>query len=160
MMSAQRTRPDGMALSSDDCRARTSEGTWPLYQRPTRVRIAIAASAAAPNQAMLRCPFGTTMNAASSGPVDAPALPPTWNNDWANPWRPPDASRATRDDSGWKMDDPMPTSATATRMMPKAGATDSSSRPRSVKPMPIGSEYGFGFMSVNEPITGCSSDAV
>ncbi len=54
----------------------------------------------------------------------------------------------------------MPTSATANRITANAGATDSSSRPSSVKPMPSGSEYGFGLLSVNEPMTGCSSDAV
>ena len=43
---------------------------------------------------------GTTTNAASSGPIDEPRLPPTWNTDCASPCRPPDAMRATRDDSG------------------------------------------------------------
>ena len=38
-----------------------------------------------------------------------PVLPPTWNTDCARPWRPPDAMRATRLDSGWNTDDPMPT---------------------------------------------------
>ena len=51
---------------------------------------------------MLRWPCGTTMKAASSGPIARPTLPPTWNTDWARPWRPPEASRATREDSGWK----------------------------------------------------------
>ncbi len=60
----------------------------------------IANSAAAENQAMLLCPRGTTINAASSGPMADPVLPPTWNSDWANPCRPPEAMRATRDDSG------------------------------------------------------------
>ena len=45
------------------------------------------------------------MNAASSGPSDDPKLPPVWKSDCANPCRPPDASRAMRDDSGWKIDD-------------------------------------------------------
>ena len=45
---------------------------------------------------------------ASSGPKAWPALPPTWNTDWAMPKRPPDAERATREDSGWKIDDPVP----------------------------------------------------
>ena len=31
---------------------------------------------------------------------ELPALPPTWNKDWAKPCRPPEASRAMRDDSG------------------------------------------------------------
>ena len=40
------------------------------------------------------------MNAASSGPIADPVLPPTWNSDWAKPCRPPEAMRATRDDFG------------------------------------------------------------
>ena len=68
--------------------------------------------------------------------------------------------RATRDDSGWKIDDPMPTHATAASTRPKVGAIDSSSRPTSVKDMPIASEYGFGLASVKRPTTGCSSEAV
>ena len=51
---------------------------------------------------MLLCPRGATINAASSGPMADPVLPPTWNSDWANPCRPPEAMRATRDDSGVK----------------------------------------------------------
>jgi hypothetical protein len=38
-------------------------------------------SAASANQATLLCPFGNTMNAAASGPIADPALPPTWNTD-------------------------------------------------------------------------------
>ena len=87
---------------------------------------------------MLRWPYGSTMYAASSGPVAEPALPPTWNSDCAKPCRPPDASRATRDDSGWNTDEPMPTIATAKRITPYVGATESSSRPTSVKAMPVG----------------------
>ena len=97
---------------------------------------------------MLRWPCGITINAASSGPSDEPALPPTWNSDCARPCRPPDAMRATRDDSGWNTDEPQPTSAAATSSTPKLGATDISSSPTSVKPMPTGSEYGFGCLSV------------
>jgi hypothetical protein len=81
------------------------------YQRPTENRISIARSATAENQAMLPCPNGTTMKAASSGPKAVPALPPTWNTDCASPCRPPDAMRATREDSGWKTEDPIPTRA-------------------------------------------------
>ena len=60
----------------DGCRA---------YHRLTWLRIRIASSAAAENQAMLPWPCGTTMNAASSGPTAEPVLPPTWNSDCANP---------------------------------------------------------------------------
>ena len=52
------------------------------------------------------------MKAASSGPSDWPKLPPTWNSDCAKPWRPPEAARATRDASGWKIAEPTPISAT------------------------------------------------
>ena len=40
------------------------------------------------------------MKAASNGPAAEPILPPSWNNDWAKPWRPPEAMRATRDEFG------------------------------------------------------------
>ena len=50
------------------------------------------------------------MNAATSGPIAEPVLPPTWNSDCASPCRPPDAIRATREDSGWKTAEPRPTS--------------------------------------------------
>ena len=65
-----------------------------------RVNTTMAASAASENHAMLRCPRGSTMNAANSGPSAVPAFPPTWKSDCASPCWPPDARRATRDDSG------------------------------------------------------------
>jgi hypothetical protein len=77
----------------------------------------MASSAAPENQATLPWPRGTTMNAASSGPIAEPVLPPTWNSDWAKPCRPPEAMRATRDDSGWNTDEPTPTSAAASRIV-------------------------------------------
>src|ERR1022692_2664487 len=52
------------------------------------------------------------------------------------------------DDSGWNTDDPTPTSATASRIMPKRGANAKSSRPESVNPILTGSEYGVGRWSV------------
>ena len=52
--------------------------------------------------------------AAASGPNALPVLPPTWKNDCANPYRPPEAARATREDSGWKIDDPVPIRPDAT----------------------------------------------
>jgi hypothetical protein len=45
----------------------------------------IPASAVTANHAMLRWPFGSTTNAASSGPIAEPALPPTWKSDCAKP---------------------------------------------------------------------------
>ncbi len=60
----------------------------------------MARSAAAENQDRLSCPLGITSQAASSGPVAVPTLPPTWKMDCARPCRPPEAMRATREDSG------------------------------------------------------------
>jgi hypothetical protein len=60
---------------------------------------------------------GTTMNAASSGPMADPVLPPTWNSDWADPCCPPEAMRATRDESGGNTDEPTPTSAAANKIV-------------------------------------------
>ena len=42
-------------------------------------------TAASANQAMLAWPLGITTSATSSGPIAWPALPPTWNTDWAKP---------------------------------------------------------------------------
>ncbi len=120
----------------------------------------MATSAAIENHARLCWPYGMMTAAASSGPIALPTLPPTWNSDCASPCRPPEAMRATRDDSGWKIDEPVPTSAAASSSVPKLGATDISSSPTSVKPMPTGSEYGFGCRSVYSPTIGCSSEAV
>ena len=100
------------------------------------------------NHATLRCPRGRTMNAASSGPSDEPKLPPVWNSDCAKPWRPPDASRAMRDDSGWKTADPTPTSPAASSSSPNRDANASSNRPTSVTLMPAASENGCGRRSV------------
>jgi len=69
------------------------------------------------NQAMERCPYGITTAAASNGPIADPVLPPTWKVDWAVPKRPPEAIRATRDASGWKVAEPTPTTAAATSSM-------------------------------------------
>ena len=100
------------------------------------------------------------MNAASSGPIDDPALPPTWNSDCASPCCPPEAMRATRDDSGWNTADPIPTIATAARTIAKVGADAIRISPTMVNVIPIGSEYGVGRWSVYKPTSGCSSDAV
>ena len=73
----------------------------------------IDSSAISANQAMEPWPKVTTIAAAISGPSACPRLPPTWNSDCANPNRPPEAMRATREDSGWKIAEPRPTSAAA-----------------------------------------------
>src|SRR5450830_1730450 len=77
-----------------------------------------------------------------------------------DPCRQPDAMRATREASGWKTEEPVPTSAAATSSTPKFGATDSSSKPHKVEPMPMASEYGLGCLSVYSPTSGCNSEAV
>lgn len=100
------------------------------------------------NPPMLRCPWGSTMNAAMSGPIAVPTFPPTWKNDCASPCRPPDAILATRDDSGWKTDDPIPTSAAARRREEKLRATERRRSPARVLAIPIASEYGIGRRSV------------
>ena len=79
-------------------------------------------SAISENQAMLPWPKGTTISAASSGPSAEPTLPPTWKSDCAKPCRPPEASRATREDSGWKTAEPRPTSAAPSTSTGKLGA--------------------------------------
>ena len=79
-------------------------------------------------------------SAASSGPMAPPALPPTWNIDCASPFRPPEASCATREDSGWKTEEPQPISPTASRMGTKPGATERVNSPSSVKHIPAASE--------------------
>ena len=71
-------------------------------------------SAAHENQATLVWPCGKTMKAASSGPAEEPRLPPTWKIDCASPCLPPEAMRATREDSGWNTEEPVPMSAAAT----------------------------------------------
>ena len=73
----------------------------------------IESSAISANQPIEACPKVTTIAAAISGPSAWPRLPPTWNSDCASPNRPPEAMRATRDDSGWKIAEPSPTSAAA-----------------------------------------------
>src|SRR4051812_43829981 len=105
-------------------------------------------SARSEHQAMLDWPRGATRNAPSSGPNDDPRLPPTWNSDCASPYRPPDAIRAMRDDSGWKIDDPTPISPAASNRIGNVGAADSSSNPRSEQVIAATSEYGAGRESV------------
>ena len=48
--------------------------------------------------------------------------------------------RATREDSGWKTDEPMPISIADSSTAPKLPACAKESSPTSVKPMPTGSE--------------------
>ncbi len=56
--------------------------------------------------------------------------------------------RATREDSGWKTDEPTPTIPAATRSAEKLPALDRSNSPTRVKPIPTASENGMGRRSV------------
>src|SRR3569832_1955398 len=100
---------------------------------PTPASTIMASNAKSENTARLFWPCGSTTQAASSGPNDAPALPPTWKIDCARPCRPPEAMRATRDASGWKIDGPLPTSAAAASSSGNVVACDSNSSPARVK---------------------------
>ena len=73
-------------------------------------------NASSANQATLPFPWETTMNAASNGPSELPAFPPSWNNDCAKPRRAPAAMCATREASGWKIAEPSPMTAAEMRM--------------------------------------------
>src|ERR1700680_683386 len=130
-----------------------------LAHEPMSASRMIPSKATSENQAMLDCPLGST-NAASKGPSAEPAFPPSWKSDCAMPSCPPEAKRAIRDDSGWNTEDPMPTSAAATRTVPKVGAIDKISRPIKVKPIPNASEYGLARWSVSTPTKGGRSNAV
>ncbi len=59
-------------------------------------------------------------NAAISGASELPKLPPTWNSDCAKPCAPPEARRATREDSGWKIAEPIPSNAAPASTTSKA----------------------------------------
>ena len=114
MATANATLRRGRAFTAETALAvRLRVAITPAYHRPTPDRMAIAVSARAANQATLPWPFGTMMKAAASGATAWPKLPPTWKTDCASPCRPPDAMRATREDSGWKTEEPSPTSPAA-----------------------------------------------
>ena len=95
--------PFGFLASS----SRLNSAWRPMVQIIT----AMARNAAAENQARLAWPRGTMMNAASNGPSAPPACPPTWKMPCASPCWPPDAVRAMRVASGWKIEEPRPTHA-------------------------------------------------
>ncbi len=138
---ANATRPRGSTGPVLAAAARARAATaLAAYQRDTAPSTSIASSAASENQAIAHCPRGSTTRAASSGPIAPPVLPPTWNSDCAKPYRPPEAMRATRDDSGWNTAEPTPTSIAEATTIAKECAVESSNSPASVKPMPIGSE--------------------
>ena len=118
------------------------------YQPPTRQSTTIAISAARENQATLRCPRGSTTKAAASGPTAEPALPPTWKSDCASPCCPPEAIRATREDSGWKTALPNPTIPADSSTIGKLPAAESRMSPTRVNVIPAMSEYGRGRWSV------------
>jgi hypothetical protein len=92
-------------------------GRWCPYHPPTLERSTMPPIASTLNQMMDDWPFGAMMSAARSGPREEPRLPPVWNTDWARPYRSPAAMCATRDASGWKIEEPMPTMTDETRII-------------------------------------------
>ncbi|MOA25937.1 hypothetical protein D3C78_1466930 [compost metagenome] len=131
-----------------------------MYQ-PRNIRVTPRKnSPARPNQATWVWPNGMTMAAASSGPRAEPVLPPTWKVDCARPKRPPEASRAIREVSGWKVDEPMPTKADASRIIGKLPTKASITIPTNVHRVPSGNRFGVGRRSVKKPTQGCNSEAV
>ncbi len=56
--------------------------------------------------------------------------------------------RATREDSGWKIAEPRPTSAAAKISSAYVCARDNTTRPTIVKPIETGSENGIGRLSL------------
>jgi hypothetical protein len=75
--SAIRTRRESGASGCGSVAAKVLAAICGLYQIPIRPRMTIARNAIDENQAMLDWPNGTTINAASSGPIEEPKLPPT-----------------------------------------------------------------------------------
>ncbi|MNH39564.1 hypothetical protein D3C79_1007570 [compost metagenome] len=65
-----------------------------------------------------------------------------------------------REVSGWKVDEPMPTSAEASRIIGKLPTKASMTMPTSVHKVPSGSRFGAGRRSVKKPTQGCSNEAV
>ncbi len=111
-----------------------------IVQRATPNNTAKPTIANSVNHPIAPCPRGIMMAAASKGPKAEPALPPTWKNDCAKPKRPPDAIRATREASGWKVEDPKPIIAEAINNQVKLLANTSMIRPANVNSMPVGSK--------------------
>ena len=99
---------------------------------------------ASENQAMLRWPWGSTMNAASNGPSAEPALPPTWKNDCAKPCCPPEPCGRCATIPG-----EIPTSRCRPAPRPASSSAEGASEREQQqtgqrKPMPAASEYGRG----------------
>src|SRR6185295_14670107 len=138
----------GAVASATAARGAGRAGRWRAYQPPTCTSTTMAISAAPENHAMLDWPCGTTTNAASNGPDAEPMFPPTWKRDWASPYRPPAAMRATREASGWKIAEPIPINVAENRIAGYVPARDINKRPTRVRPIPTVSEYGRGRRSV------------
>ncbi len=123
--SSTATAPATWPRASVDGTARSAPlaaATWCVaYHLLTCSSSTMPTSATRPNQATLSLPCGTITAAATRGPSALPVFPPTWNSDCARPCWPPEAMRAMRDDSGWKIDEPVPTSAAASSTAAKLG---------------------------------------
>ena len=105
------------------------------------------------------CERGTTMNATNKGPIAVPAFPPSWKIDCAKPLFPPEAKNEILDDSGWNMEEPIPTKTTATITILKLDAYANVTIPANVNSIPNICPKGFGCLSVYNPTTGCKIEA-
>ena len=83
-------------------------------------------------------PVGGDKNGCKQRSQRSSQVPPTWNNDCANPRFPPDASEVNREASGWKTDEPIPTNATEQRTNGSVLAKAKLNNPTSVKLIPVG----------------------
>ena len=124
------------------------------HHLPTWPRTKMARSAASPNHPRLPRPLGRTNSAASKGPSATPAFPPTWKSDCARPCCPPEARRATRDDSGWNTDEPIPIRATEAIRTGYVDTREKRTSPTRVEAIPAAREYGWGLRSVTKPTRG------
>ena len=97
---------------------------------------------------MLGWPNGTTINAASSGPIEVPKTAADLKHRLRETEAP--TGGKPRDTRRLRVEDrrTQPTNDAATRMTVYCRATLSSSSPKKVNPMPMASENGCAFLSV------------
>ena len=117
-------------------------------------------SATSENQAMLACPRGSTMKAASSGPIAEPTLPPTWNTDCARPCRPPEARRATREDFGVEHRRADADQRRGQQQHADSSAPRQQQQPDEREAHADGERVRRRLAVGEEPTSGCSSEAV
>src|SRR3984893_15609503 len=100
--------------------------------------------AAKENHATPVCPDARTTNEARSGLMAEPVFPPNWNRDCASPSLPPEDSLATRDPSGWKIAEPMPSIEDPISSTGKVGDAANSRTPAKVMRIPLGRKSSIG----------------